>query len=98
MILHTVNRSPFQHSGLKDCLAISAANHSILLLEDGVYALQMPLEDSALATFDGRVYALEADLEARGLNATALPAFVQRVDYAGFVDLVASHESVCAWS
>jgi sulfur relay protein TusB/DsrH len=38
MLLHTVNKSPFERNSLESCLRLSKAGHAILLFEDGVYA------------------------------------------------------------
>ena len=41
MLLHIVNKSPFERNALESCLRLSNSGHSILLYEDGVYgALQ----------------------------------------------------------
>lgn len=95
MILHTVNTSPFAHSALDSCLTYLRNGDALLLLEDGVYA--------ALADVDagleraGTVYALDADVKARGL-ASRLADGVEIVDYEGFVDLCTQFEKVKNWS
>ena len=38
-MLHTVNKSPFDKSSLDTCLKFAKAGSSILLIEDGVYAI-----------------------------------------------------------
>jgi tRNA 2-thiouridine synthesizing protein B len=42
------------------------------------------------------VYALKPDVEARGIQGRVLEG-VRLVDYGGFVDLVAEHNTVHAW-
>jgi tRNA 2-thiouridine synthesizing protein B len=37
-MLHTVNKSPFEHSALDTCLRYAREGASVLLIEDGVYA------------------------------------------------------------
>ena len=67
MILHTVNKSPQSHRALASCLQFLNAGEAIVLLEDGVYA-GMSGVDHGLGKLDGNVYALTADVEARGLS------------------------------
>ncbi|TQV73458.1 sulfurtransferase complex subunit TusB [Exilibacterium tricleocarpae] len=100
MILHTVNKSPFSHSLLEACLAIMGAKHSLLLLEDGVYGTLKTSPMAAALAERGRagaIYALEADLRARGLTDTALLSCVKPIDYAGFVRLATEHSKVQSW-
>lgn len=96
-MLHTVNKSPYAHSCLADCLRVCGADAAVLLIEDAVYAavtggpwLQV-LRDSGAT-----VYALEADIAARGLSAR-IDAAVKRVDYTGFVQLCCEHTAQQAW-
>ena len=99
MLLHTVNKSPFQYGALESCIRLSKDGSSILLIEDGVYgALNntriTPLVQEAMKT--KKVYALEPDLKARGVQGKVLDG-IQLVDYGGFVDLAAEHKAVEAW-
>lgn len=96
-MLHTVNKSPFQNSSLENCLRLLQKDDMILLLEDGVYAAAAGTARSALierAVQQHRVYAIEADLKARGLD--RLIQGVQVASYGDFVDLVERHP-VHAW-
>jgi len=98
-ILHTVNKSPFEHSTLTSCLRLASPGDGILLLEDGVYAglVNSPFSvhlESSLERF--RIYVLEPDLLARGILNLVHPN-LQRVDYAGFVDLTTCYSKVQAW-
>ena len=98
--LHTVNKSPFSSTALASCLAHATEDAAILLIEDGVYAALATAPHApelAAAAARGVVYALEPDLQARGLGESPLLAGTKRVDYAGFVDLAASHSTVMAW-
>ena len=90
-MLHIVNRSPFSHNSLAECLRVCDEQASILLIEDGVYAalrdgewLQRIQEKTA------RLYVLDADIAARGLT-EKIPAAIARVDYPGFVQLCCEH-------
>lgn len=96
-MLHTVNKSPFQNSSLENCLRVAQKGDVILLLEDGVYAASAGTARSALieqAVKQYTVYAIEADLKARGLG--NLIQEVRVASYGDFVDLVEQHP-VHAW-
>ena len=96
-MLHTVNKSPFQNSALESCLCLARQGDVILLLEDGVYAAVAGTIKSSLiekAVKQNPVYAIEADLKARGLD--NLIKDVRIVGYTDFVDLVEQHP-VHAW-
>jgi len=96
-MLHTVNKSPFQNSALENCLRLAREGDVILLLEDGVYATAMGTIKSSLIEQAVRrhvVYAIGADLKARGLD--KLIKEVRIASYGDFVDLVEKHP-VHAW-
>ena len=98
-MLHTVNKSPFEHSALETCLRYVREGASVLLIEDGVYAA---LRDTAVAQKMQealkrvQVYALKPDVEARGMQNRVMEG-VRLVDYEGFVDLVVEHNAVQSW-
>lgn len=99
MLLHTVNKSPFERNALQSCLQHVKRGSAVLLIEDGVYGALAGTEysrqvEQALATVE--VYVLQPDVEARGLQ-NRLLAGVRPVDYSGFVDLVVNHTSVQSW-
>ena len=94
-MLYTVHKSPLMFGNLKSSLRIAPAGEPILLYEDGVYAAVTGAASEGLikqALEQHPVYALQADLEARGL--TALVDGIQVVDYDGFVELVEQHHVV----
>jgi tRNA 2-thiouridine synthesizing protein B len=94
-MLYTVNKSPLMFANLKSLLRIAPADDPILLYEDGVYAAVKGAASEELtrqALAQHPVYALQADLEARGL--TALIEGIQVVDYDGFVELIEQHQTV----
>ena len=96
-MLHTVNKSPFQDSALENCLRLVRAGDVILLLEDGVYAAAPGTVKSSLierTVKQHTVYAIDADLKARGLG--KLIKEVRVASYGDFVDLVEQH-TVHAW-
>jgi len=92
-----VNKSPFSTNHLDSVLQIAPAGAPILLYEDGIYAAARgtqaaTLVQSALANHP--IYALQADLEARGI--TAVLEGIQVINYDGFVQLVEEHD-VAPW-
>jgi sulfur relay protein TusB/DsrH len=94
-MLYTVNKSPLMFSNLESVLRIAPSDAPILLYEDGVYAAAAGAasEDLIRQALEGHpVYALKADLEARGL--TRLVTGIHVVDYNGFVELVEQHHVV----
>lgn len=100
MLLHTVNKSPFERNALQSCLRLAKQGSAILLIEDGVYGAMKGsrLEESmAKAAQDCKVYVLGPDLNARGMNSDNVIDNITIVDYSGFVDLVAENDAVQAW-
>jgi tRNA 2-thiouridine synthesizing protein B len=98
-MLHIVNKSHAQTRSLESCLRLAQDGQALLLIEDGVYAATKgggATSGLAAATARLKVYALQPDLEARGM-AGALIEGVTTVDYAGFVDLVAEHSTSQSW-
>lgn len=97
-MLHIVNKSPFECSGLQSCLRVAEPGAAVLLIEDGVYAATVTDSTSPLRAAAGklRFYALAPDVEARGMQGRIIQG-VELVDYAGFVDLVTSHNVVQSW-
>ena len=98
-MLHTVNKSPFEHKALEACLRFARQGSAVLLIEDGVYAAA---RDTAVSTQlqealkSVSIYALKPDIEARGMQNRVMDG-VRLVDYGGFVDLVAEHSAVQSW-
>jgi tRNA 2-thiouridine synthesizing protein B len=98
--LHTVNKSPFTHGTLASCLLICTQNDGILLLEDGVFGAlpNTPCADrlQELIEHGVKVYALNSDIKARGLQERLLANIVLS-DYTGFVQLSIDHRCVQSW-
>lgn len=98
-MLHIVNKSPTERSALDSCLAHAKPGHTVLLIEDGVYAATRgsPAAERLSALDPGiEVCVLTPDLEARAL-AKAVIERARGVDYKGFVDLVTRHPRVQSW-
>jgi tRNA 2-thiouridine synthesizing protein B len=98
-MLHTVNKSPFDHNAFETCLRFARQGSVVLLIEDGVYAAA---RDTAVskqvqeALKSVSICALQADVEARGMQNRVMDG-VRLVDYGGFVDLVVEHNAVQSW-
>jgi tRNA 2-thiouridine synthesizing protein B len=98
-MLHTVNKSPFESDAFDTILRYVDKGSAVLLIEDGVYGAMSgtavtPKLQAAMKS--APVYALKPDVEARGIQGRVLDG-VKLVDYGGFVDLVAEHNTVHAW-
>ncbi len=98
-MLHTINKSPFEHGTFETCLKFAKQGSAVLLIEDGVYAAA---RDTAVskqvqeALKNVSIYALKPDVEARGMQNRVMDG-VRLVDYEGFVDLVVEHNAVQSW-
>ncbi len=91
-MLHIVNKSPFSNGNLDTCLRIAQADDPILLMEDAVFAVKKRTSlERRMQETAGRhpVYALQADLKARGIKDVV--DGVKVCDYSGFVELVEAH-------
>lgn len=98
-MLHIVNKSPFERNSLESCLKHASKGSAILFIEDGIYAALKGTQASAsvqAAMANCAIYVLQPDVDARGMQSRVLDG-VTPVDYAGFVDLTASHNSVQSW-
>jgi tRNA 2-thiouridine synthesizing protein B len=98
-MLHIINKSPFEKNSLQSCLSCAKAGSAILLIEDGVYGVlkNSVIEGDVKNAMDSMtVYALEADVKARGIADKVLDG-VQLIDYSGFVDLSCENERLQSW-
>lgn len=96
--LHILSHSPFTDSRLLSCLRLLAAGDGLLLCGDSVYALQPgTAQRSALELMPDAValYALEEDLQARGI--ANLPPRTAVVDYPAFVACSLAFDKVNSW-
>ena len=98
-MLHIINKSPFEKNSLDSCLRVAREGSTLLFIEDGVYAAlkgTVVADSIQKAMQDHTVCVLEPDLMARGVQDKVMDG-VNRVDYGGFVDLVAESERVQSW-
>ncbi len=94
-MLHIVNKSPYMKSSLESCIRVAQKDDPILLIEDAVLGVAAGGGIESLiqgAMKDHPVYALGADLLARGID--GLIPGVKVVDYGGFVELVEQHRTM----
>mgnify|MGYP000221089687 CR=1 FL=1 len=96
-LLHIINKSP-SHRCFSDCLRTCSKGNSIILIEDGVYATAQWSSQFLATTKDQslNVYALEADMRARGLS-TQHQNGLNIIDDKGFVELTLSHSKSQSW-
>ncbi len=96
-MLHIINKSPFTNSALDSCLRV-AQGGDVLLIEDAVYAAVAGAAEKQVreAMKQFKFHVLQADLEARGIADRVIDG-VNKVDYAGFVDLVAQNKNCQSW-
>jgi len=100
MMLHIVNKSPFERNSLDSCLRFAKEGSTVLLIEDGIYAALSgtAVSDKMSQALQSRkVYVLGPDLLARGMRADQVIDGIKVVDYPCFVDLVAEHDNVQSW-
>jgi tRNA 2-thiouridine synthesizing protein B len=96
-MLHIINKSPYENNSLDSCLRV-AQGGDVLLIEDAVYAAIGGTAGTQVseAMKQFRFHVLQPDLEARGI-ADKVMAGVNKVDYAGFVELVEKNENCQSW-
>ena len=99
-VLHIINKSPYDRNSLDTCLRLARPDSAILLIEDGVYAVRAGSSASATlqqALEKHPVYALQPDLQARGVPTESLIDGIKLVDYDGFVELTTEYEKTQSW-
>ena len=97
-MLHIINKSPLSNNSLDSCLRLTSSG-DLLLIEDAVYAAAKgnTMESKMIEAMKNmKVYVLLPDLEARGLADRVIEG-VSKVDYGGFVDLVAASKNCQSW-
>ena len=99
-MLHILRHSPHSESRFASCLRAINASQSLLLIEDAVYGL-LPgtTTRNALEYLPSSVnlYAMEADLQARGLALDDLSSRIRVINYPMMVALCAEHAKVVSW-
>lgn len=97
-MLHIINKSPFENNNLESCVNLIDENDLILLIEDGVIGATKTKKSAIIAELvkNGKVYALEEDLKARGILENVSDG-IKLTNYQGFVDLVVEHDTPVSW-
>lgn len=95
MLLHILNRSPATSEVYRQALSAMGPDDRLLLIEDGVQGAVGALFDR-FAGIEGRLYAQEEDLVARGLAPLCASAVV-RIDVEGFVTLTEEAQKTVSW-
>jgi tRNA 2-thiouridine synthesizing protein B len=96
-MLYTVNKSPLSANSLDSALRIAQPGSPVLLYEDGVYAAMPGAQSASIVTqalAEHPIYALDADMEARGIDKVL--EGIQVIGFDGFVELVEQHD-VAPW-
>ncbi len=99
-LLHIVNRSPFEHNALPDCLRLAKRGSGILLIEDATLAASVAGEWAGRLTaamVEHPLYVLLEDFRARGFADEQLISGATAVDDAGFVALVCEYDASLSW-
>ena len=99
-VLHIVNKSPYDRNSLDTCLRLARADSAILLIEDGIYAVQKNAaasENMQQALGKHKIFALQPDLQARGINPDNMIDGISLVDYDGFVKLTTEYDKLQSW-
>ncbi len=89
-MLHIIKNS----AALDNAMAYSQPNDQFILLEDAVFALiSEQYGRSLMLSLSERCFALEVDLEARGI----VSDLIELVDFTGFVELTEQHQTNITW-
>jgi len=99
-VLHIINKSPYERNSLDTCLRLARDGAAILLIEDGIYAARKNAADAEKmnsALEKHKIFALEPDLQARGIDAKDTIDGISLVDYDGFVELATEYDKLQSW-
>ena len=96
--LHIINKEP-RSTVFSNCSKAISAKDSIILIENGVHALLDKdwLNDLAQRENANPCYALNPDIEARGLINITRGLNITCIDYREFVELCTQHERTVSW-
>jgi tRNA 2-thiouridine synthesizing protein B len=99
-MLHLVNKSPYESNALLSCLQHALPDSAVLLYENGVFAAVAGnpcSEQLSFALTNKTIYALLADVEARGVT-DRIQDGIKLINYDDFVDLVIEQIVIQAWN
>lgn len=80
---------------IPECVAINNPQHGILLIRDAVYLL-LHLPPNKLDT--AKIYVLQDDFIARGLEKSNVATNIKLISYADFVNLIVEYKSNTTWT
>ena len=92
--LHIINYYASGDHRIETLLSCAGENDTVLLIEDGVYLLL----DNTCSYENRDIYALEEDVNARGLHTSHAPQTVNWANYQTFVRLACDHDKTVTWS
>jgi tRNA 2-thiouridine synthesizing protein B len=95
MILHIINKSPLQHSALKDALDFITINDTVIFIDDGVYAALPNTLSHDFKRINCTSFALIDDLELRGIN--IIDSGIQSITMHDFIELVFQADKTISW-
>lgn len=95
MLLHIISKSPFTHTALDDALPFINEGDTVLLIDDGVYAVTRSDLIQPLSEKKCVVAALVDDICTRGLRQTNPE--VNTINMAGFVELAFKSAKTISW-
>jgi tRNA 2-thiouridine synthesizing protein B len=97
LTVHILTSSSSSADALASCLRYATKGDALVLMSDGVYnVLQLAQNGLCEAMESGvDVYALQPDLDARGLTEGCT---VMSIDYMGFVELTELHPRSISWN
>lgn len=96
-MLHLINHTQSESSALQACVQRAQIGDVVLLIENAVYEARGELAWLNQLDRPLKIYALQADLAARGIAEDQLACGVGVVDYHGFVELVETHSPIQSW-
>lgn len=99
-MLHILRHAPGSETRFASCLRGLGPQQSLLLIEDAVYGLlprSRTLNSLLILPGSVRLFAIEADVLARGLALDDLPDRVAMISYADMVELCIDHQKVVSW-
>jgi tRNA 2-thiouridine synthesizing protein B len=98
-MLFIINQSPCTADAFTQCSQYVTTDSDILLIENGVYTALTNSQFSKIVEEilqQVKIYALHADVTARGLTDKILPG-IKLASYSDFVDLTAKHKQIISW-
>lgn len=99
-LIHLLRHAPQDDTHFASSLRVIGPQQGLLLIEDAVYALlphTSAFNAMQLLPASVKLFALEADVLARGVAIDDLPPRVTLVDYPGMVELCTRYDKVMSW-